>query len=804
MTISYNWLCDYLPVKPDPQALSIILTSIGLEVESLSSFESIKGGLKGVVTGEVLACEQHPNADKLKLTKVNIGEPEPLQIVCGAPNVAVNQKVIVATIGTTIYPVNGEPLTMKAAKIRGIESQGMICAEDEIGIGTSHAGIIILPGNIKPGTPAAAYFEAYNDWIYEIGLTPNRMDAMSHYGVAKDVCAYLSHHNQKETRPINIYNKEIKIEAKEKIEVKVENEDACQRYSGIVITGIEVKESPAWLKNKLTAIGQRTINNIVDITNFILHETGQPLHAFDLDAIKGKQVIVKTLPENTPFQTLDEKERKLSAEDLVICNAENGMCIAGVFGGLKSGVTVNTKAIFLESAWFNPVSIRKTSLRHDLRTEAANHFEKGVDISNTVNVLKRAAQLIVEVTGASIASEIIDVYPSPKTKEQVTLSFDYLKKLSGKKYDSTTIKNILDGLNFEIVNEDENSLTVAVPYNKPDISLAADLVEEIIRIDGLDNIEIPASITISPSINHLETKENLRSRLAGELTGMGFMEILTNSITNSAYYKNEALSNAVKMINSLSSELNIMRPSMLETGLETIAYNLNRKNTDLKLFEIGKTYFQKEPGAYLEEEKLALYITGDLQSKSWKHPQAKTDLFYLKGIVQSIITNLGFSNCSLISSDKQDELSISLNNKIIGSLQMVNSLQLQVFGIKQPVCYAEINFNLLLRSVERQNIVYEEVSKFPAVERDLAIVINKSVQYDEVSRLIDNLKLKKLQQIRLFDIYEGEKLGEGKKSMALNFIFSDTEKTLTDKEIDGLMNRLMQTFEKELSAEIRK
>ncbi|MBL7761968.1 MAG: phenylalanine--tRNA ligase subunit beta, partial [Chitinophagaceae bacterium] len=635
MTISYKWLCEYLPTSVttslEPERLSRILTSIGLEVESLEKFEEVKGGLNGLITGEVLEVSQHPNADKLKLTSVNIGNGSPLRIVCGAPNVAVGQKVIVATIGTTIYPSTGEALTMKLAKIRGEESQGMICAEDEIGLGTSHAGIMVLPADVKPGTPAAEYFKPYEDWIYEIGLTPNRMDAMSHWGVARDVCAYLSHHDKKDVKPKLPSNNAFKQDSSAiNLEVKVENTIACPRYSGVGIAGVSIKQSPKWLQEKLKAIGLRSINNIVDITNYIQHETGQPLHAFDADEIRGKKVIVKNLPEGTPFITLDEKERKLSKEDLMICDAEGGICIGGVFGGLHSGVTGKTKNIFLEAACFDPVTIRKTSFRHNLRTDAATRFEKGTDISNTVNVLKHAALMIKEICGGEIASPVVDIYPNQKNKTEVSLKYHYLKKLSGKNYHPDTVKNILTSLGFEIVKEGIDELRVAVPYHKPDISLPADIVEEVLRIDGLDNVIIPESITISPAIEQNYQKETYQEKIAGFLVGAGFNEIMTNSITNSAYFTEEELKTSVKMLNNLSAELDIMRPSMLETGLESVAYNLNRKNNNLRFFEFGRTYSITGAGKYNEQDHLCLYLTGNTHEDGWKHKGEKMDFYLLK------------------------------------------------------------------------------------------------------------------------------------------------------------------------------
>ncbi|HQW91598.1 MAG TPA: phenylalanine--tRNA ligase subunit beta, partial [Ferruginibacter sp.] len=642
MIISYNWLNEYMPEIIEPEKLSKILTSIGLEVESMEKYETIKGSLEGLLIGEVITCEKHPDADKLKITTVNTGNAEKLQIVCGAANVAVGQKVVVATIGTTIYPVTGDPVTMKKAKIRGVESQGMICAEDEIGLGESHAGIMILPDDSKVGMPAAGYFKLTNDFIFEIGLTPNRMDAMSHLGVARDVCAYLCHHTKKDTVVKTPFKNGFKPDNQGlQMEVIIENTEACQRYSGVSIEGVTVAESPGWLQQKLKSIGLRPINNIVDITNFILHESGQPLHAFDADAITGRKVIIKNLPEGTPFTTLDEKERKLAAEDLMICHAEAPMCIGGVYGGLQSGVSASTKNIFLESAWFNPIYIRKTSLRHGLRTDAATRFEKGVDISNTVHVLKRAAILIKEIAGGEIASDIIDVYPSPKQKTEVALKYHYLKKLSGKNYHGDAVKNILHSLGFDLLKEGADEMRFAVPFSKPDISMAADIVEEIMRIDGLDNVEIPNTISIAPAVETLAHEAAYTEKTAEYLAGSGFREIFTNSITNSAYYTDDVLQHTVKMINNLSEELNIMRPGMMETGLTSIAYNLNRKNNDLKFYEFGKTYMVNETGKYSEKNHLAIYVTGNKSAGSWKEKAGKADFYFMKAVFEKIMHVLG-------------------------------------------------------------------------------------------------------------------------------------------------------------------
>lgn len=808
MTISYNWLNEYLPEKIEPERLSKILTSIGLEVESLEKYEEIKGGLKGLVLGEVLESIQHPNADKLKLTKVNTGNGEPLQIVCGAPNVEAGQKVVIAPVGSTIYPGTGNPLTMKVARIRGVESYGMICAEDEIGIGTSHAGIMVLPADAKIGTTAADYFEPYEDWIFEIGLTPNRMDAMSHLGVARDVCAYLTFHEKKEFRVKWPFNNNFKADNnKLPISVSILNTKACPRYSGVSLSNVSVKESPEWLQHKLKAIGLRSINNIVDITNYILHETGQPLHAFDADQIAGNKIIVRNLPDNSVFITLDEKERKLHADDLMICNSKDGMCIAGVFGGISSGVTAQTKNIFLESAYFNPVDIRKTSFRHGLRTDAAARFEKGIDISNTVKVLKRAALLIKELAGGEISSEIVDVYPEEKEKTTVAIKYHYLKKLSGKNYHPDTLKNILQSLGFDILKEGIDELWVAAPFHKPDISLPADIVEEIIRIDGLDNIEISGSINITPAVEENFERETVREKISNQLAGAGFNQLMTNSITNAAYYAEEELIQAVKMINNLSEELNIMRLSMLETGLEAIAYNLNRKNNNLQFFEFGRTYKNKGIGKYQEQEHLCLYITGNTSENSWRVQPAKADIYFLKGITEKILqlTGIQLENSELFVSEKLAEgINGFINGEIVLQTGIVSQKTLTAFNIKQPVFFADFNWEILARYMVENKIKYREIQKYPAMVRDLAVVVPATLQYAEVEKIIHKLHMPKLKVFNLFDVFENEKLGAGKKSMAVSFTFSDEEKTLTDKEIDTWMNKIISSLEKEIAAEIRK
>ncbi|MCX6315737.1 MAG: phenylalanine--tRNA ligase subunit beta [Bacteroidetes bacterium] len=811
MTISYKWLCEYLPggdSTVDPERLSRILTSVGLEVESMQAYEEIKGGLKGLVIGEVLSTEKHPNADKLTLTKVNTGGAEPLQIVCGAPNVAAGQKVVVAPVGATIYPVTGDPLTMKVAKIRSVESHGMICAEDEIGMGTSHAGIMVLPEDLKPGTPAADYFQPYTDIIYEIGLTPNRMDAMSHWGVARDVCAYLCHHDKKDIRPKLPSTNGFKADNQSlPVTVQVENATACPRYSGISLANVTIQESPKWLQQKLKAIGLRPINNIVDITNFIQHETGQPLHAFDADKIACKKVVVKNLPEGTPFITLDEKERKLSAEDLMICDEQEGMCIAGVFGGLHSGVTHDTRNIFLESACFDGITLRKTSFRHGLRTDAATRFEKGTDISNTVQVLKRAAMLIKEIAGGELASDIVDIYPAPKPKMEVAVKWHFIKKLSGKNYHPDAVKDILRSLGFEVAKEGIDELRVTVPYHKPDISLPADLVEEIVRIDGLDNIEIPDAITITPSVEDNYSTEVLREKTANYLAGQGFCEMMTNSITNAAYFTEEELAGMVKMTNSLSAELNILRNSLFETALEVVAHNLNHRNQSLRLFEFGKAYATSGPGKYTESEKLCVVITGNNSEDNWKQKAVAADFYTLKGTVEAVLTLLGIRPDSIevqpvVKLD--NHIVYKLNNQVIAGAGEVNKKLLTKFGIKQPVYFAGFNWAQLVQLAGEQTNKVTELPRYPSVQRDLALVVAKELAWEQVQQTVQKLKLNKLTNIQLFDIFESDKLGAGKKSMAVSFTFLDDEKTLTDKEIDGWMGRIMTALEKDVQAEIRK
>ncbi|MDP9042231.1 MAG: phenylalanine--tRNA ligase subunit beta [Bacteroidota bacterium] len=811
MTISYHWLCDYFPdnllQKPAPELVSRILTSVGLEVESMRPYFSIQGNLEGLIVGEVLSVETHPHADKLKIVRVNTGSGENLQIVCGAANVAVQQKVVVALPGTTIYPDSGDPLQIKAAKIRGVESAGMLCAEDEIGVGTDHAGILVLPQNLDPGQAVADYFQPYSDYVFEIGLTPNHMDAMSHMGVARDICAYLSHRDQKDYQ-IRLPQVPDFIPANKlpEIQVVLENHTDCGRYSGLTMTGIRIAESPEWIRQKLKAVGIRPINNVVDITNFVLHETGQPLHAYDAAEIKGNKIVVKNLPAGTRFVTLDEKERKLFAEDLMICDAEKPLCIAGVFGGLNSGVKSTSSDLFLESAWFRPTAIRKTSFRHGLRTDAALHFEKGMDISGTLYALKRAAALIREFAGGQFSSPVIDQYPQPFQKTEIRLTFLYLKKLSGSDYDSGAVKNILTGLGFDILREGLNDIVVAVPFHKPDVQLPADLVEEIMRIDGYDQIDIPATISISPSVETGREPAALQEKIASFLSGNGFFEIFTNSITNSAYFSDQELSTSVRMINNLSADLNIMRPSLLETGLESISWNINRKNNDLRFFEFGKTYDSSQPGKYNEVNHCCLYLTGNLNQENWKGKPVPVDYYYLKGICNAICSLTGVKGETRNAEQEKLSGGLEIRNgkKIILSAGEVNNAVLRKFDIRQPVFFADIYWDNLLQAAAEAHIVFSELPRQVPVNRDLALIVKKSLPFETIEKTVHEIGLQKLRGVQLFDIFESEKLGADKKSMAISFTFLDNEKTLTDKEIDAMMNRIMKTAEEELKAEIRK
>lgn len=799
MIVSYKWLSGYLPEPVEPGKLSDILTSIGLEVEDLEAAEAVKGSLAGLVIGEVLTCERHPNADKLSLTTVNIGTGETLQIVCGAPNVTAGQRVVVAPVGATVHPTEGEPFLIKKAKIRGSESQGMICAEDEIGLGTDHDGIMVLPADAPIGTLAKDYFNIPEpDFAIHIGLTPNRSDAMSHIGVARDVCAYLTHHGGNKRYDVKLpeVNLSKPVNSKQDVTVNIQAADACPRYTGICIGNVKVAPSPEWLQQRLKTIGVRSINNVVDITNFVLHEYGQPLHAFDADKIGGKTINVRFLPQGATFVTLDEKERKLNDNDLMICDDKEGMCIAGVFGGMHSGVTDATTSIFLESAYFDARHIRRTSMHHGLRTDAATHFEKGVDINNVIPALERAAALIVEIAGGTITSDVIDVYAKPVEPVTVAVTYEYINRITGKEYEKSAVKNILTALGFGIANEDETTLTLNVPTNKADVKQPADIAEEVLRIDGLNNVMIPEKLNISlmkPMPNSRKTRE----KLANLLVGMGYREIVTNSIVNSKYYPERT--DLVRMLNSLSSELDVLRPSMLESGLEVIQYNANRKSSDLLLFEFGKTYFKTEAG-YKEQQQLAIFVTGNVREANWNGKPQKADTYYLKGVLQSLMEHSGISKATI--SYDEDKTLWKFKNEVICSISVVDDKRLQEFDIKQEVLFAEVYAEAWQKAATHK-IKYAEVPRFPAVQRDLAIVLDKSVTYLQVQQVTEQEKIDALQSFGLFDVFESEKLGADKKSYALNYTFQLQDRTLTDTETEQVMKQLMSAYKNKLNAQIR-
>lgn len=800
MTISYQWLLQYLPTPIPVGDLSNILTSIGLEVEAVETVESIKGGLNGLLIGEVLTCTKHPNADKLSVTTVNIGAESPVQIVCGAPNVATGQKVVVAPVGTTVHPTDGEPFLIKKAKIRGEESAGMICAEDEIGLGKSHDGIMILPPDAVVGTTARTYFGIpESDFAIHIGLTPNRSDANSHIGVARDVCAWLSHHHKAQYGVVSPTVSPASVQDMAPISVTILNPDACPRYTGLYIKNVSVTDSPKWLQEKLSTIGVRSINNVVDATNYVLHEYGQPLHAFDANKIEGNKIIVTCLEEGTSFIGLDDKERKLRAGDLMICDANGPIAMGGVFGGKDSGITTATTNVFLESAYFSPMHIRRSSLHHGLRTDAATHFEKGVDINNVLPALQRAATLITQIAGGQIAAATVDVYPTTLLPNTVNVSYNYIYKLSGKNYGKEPIKNILIALGFVIVAESDDQLTLEVPTNKPDVTQPADIVEEILRIDGLDNIAIPEKLNIS-LIKALPGDREMKQRIAQLLCGAGVQEIVTNSITNSKYYPEHT--SLVRMINSLSSELDVMRPSMLESGLEVIQYNCNRKSTDLALFEFGNIY-QQEVATYNQESRLAIWLTGNTTKGNWQQKATKNDIYYLKGLILNMMSYSGISNTSITYAETGAEIIWKWKNQTLCIVAKVTQERLNLFDIKQEVFFADINWDLWAKASASARIKYTEVPKFPNVNRDLAIVIDKQTTYQQVQDVTAQLKISELKSFGLFDIFESEKLGQDKKSYALNYTFQLNDRTLTDAETEDLMKKLSDAYKNKLGALIR-
>ncbi|MFY7669857.1 phenylalanine--tRNA ligase subunit beta [Tenacibaculum sp. MEBiC06402] len=808
MKISYNWLQQFLQLDWSPEKTGELLTDLGLEVEGIELKESIKGSLNGVVVGEVLTCVKHPNADKLKVTTVNLGNGEPVQIVCGAPNVDAGQKVPVATIGTMLYDEKGEGFKIKKGKIRGEESQGMICAEDELGLGSSHDGIMILSEDLVPGTPCAEVFKIETDHVFEIGLTPNRADAMSHYGVARDLRAGLM---QKDVN-LELISPSVSDfhvdERRLKIDIEVEDKELIPRYCGITITDVEVKESPEWIKNRLKAIGIAPKNNVVDITNYVLHELGQPLHAFDASKIRGNKVVVKTLEQGTKFVTLDEVERELSSEDIMICDAEdNPLCIGGVFGGLKSGVTENTTTVFLESAYFNPVAIRKTAKRHGLNTDASFRFERGIDINQTKYALKRAALLIEEYAGGKLSSDILDFFPEKVDDFEVFLSFDSVYRLIGQEIPKETIKKILASLEIKINSVTEAGLGLVIPSYRVDVQREADIIEEILRVYGYNNIEFSHKLNASISFDD-DTQVKVENTVANQLVAMGFNETMSNSLTKEDYIElSEDLNTNfnVEMLNPLSSDLKVMRQSLLFSGLESIAYNINRKNNSLKFFEFGKTYHKYESG-YEEQKHLTLFVTGNRTKDTWRLDNKLSDFFYLKGVIKSLFGRLGLTNLKTtpVKSDVFSEgLALSLGKTKLVDFGVVKRSVLKEFSIKQEVIFADIKWDVILPLVGKKKIKVSDLPKFPSVKRDLALLLDEKVEFKELYNLAFQSERKLLKEVDLFDVYQGKNLPEGKKSYAVSFVLQDENKTLNDKQIDKIMQKLQQTFEKNVGAELR-
>ncbi len=824
MKISYNWLKDYVALDLSPERISVLLTDCGLEVEGLEKVESIKGGLEGLVIGEVLTCVKHPNADTLSITTVDVGGENPLNIVCGASNVAAGQKVVVATVGTTLYSNDDSSFVIKKAKKRGELSEGMICAEDEIGLGNSHDGIMVLDNSAVPGTPAKKYFDIEEDYVFEIGLTPNRSDAMGHIGVALDLKALYNTLKDEDIvagKSLNIPSvAAFKVDnTSYPVEVIIEDEAACPRYCGLTMTGVEVKESPDWLKNRLNAVGIRPINNIVDISNYVLMETGHPTHVFDGNEIKGDKVLIRKPAKGTKFTTLDEVERTLCGDDLMICNAEEGMCIAGVFGGITSGVKEGTSKIFIESAYFDAATVRKTAKFHTLQTDASFRFERGADVNNTVYALKRVALMIKELAGGEISSEIVDVYPNKIPETIVDVHYATVWKIIGKNIPKEEIKTILLETDIRILEENDERLKLQIPSNKVDVTREIDVIEEILRIYGYNNIALSDEIHSSLSYASRPDKDKLRNLISDFLSSNGFAEIMNNSLTKSSYVEmTEHLSadNNIAMLNPLSRDLDVLRQSLLFGGLENVAYNLNRKAVDLKFYEFGKTYqvfknedVQKPLDQYKEEDHLAIFISGNTQKESWIGEVKTTDFFYLKSFVENILRRLGVNMKNLKKASVQndvfaDGLVYNFKKRMLVEFGSVSKKILKGMEIKQAVYYANFNWDLLIELIKFNKIQFVPTPKFPAVRRDLALVLDKSVSYQQVEEIAWKYGGKLLKEVNLFDIYDGEKIEAGKKSYSISFMLQNPEKTLKDKEIDKLMRKLMSAYERELNALIRK
>jgi phenylalanyl-tRNA synthetase beta chain len=824
MNISYKWLKEYVDFDLTPQQVCDALTSTGLEVDSLEEVQSIRGGLKGLYVGKVLTCELHPNSDHLHVTTVDLGKGEPSQIVCGAPNVAAGQKVIVADLGCVLYDGDKE-FVIKKSKLRGVESCGMICAEDEIGIGTSHEGIIVLPEEAVVGTPAAEYYQLESDWLIEIDITANRADALSHWGVARDLYAWLKQNGYETSlhRPavdgFPVDNHDLPID------VVIENTEACHRYACVSVTDCEVKESPEWLKKKLTTIGLRPINNIVDITNYVMMAYGQPLHCFDADMVKGHKIVVKTMPEGTPFMTLDGVEHQLSERDLAICNAEEPMCIAGVFGGKGSGTYETTRNVVLESAYFHPTWIRKSARRHGLSTDASFRFERGVDPNGTIYALKQAALLCKELAGGKISMEVRDEYPVKMDNPRVTLEFDYVNTLIGKTIPVEIIKSICESLEMKVLAETAESLELEVPAYRVDVTRPCDVVEDILRIYGYNNVEIPTQLKSSLVIKGEEDrKHKLQNLVSEQLVGAGFNEILNNSLSKTSYYEKDSLS-CVRIMNPLSADLGVMRQTLLYGGLESVEYNVKRKAQNLRFFEFGNVYHKQEKVAnenqdsknadwlsangYSEENMLGLWVTGKRVEGSWAHPDEDSTYYELNAYVQNILKRIGMKPGMMVakkSANPNFSVAVVLENrggKKLIEMGILSKKLLKQFDLSQPVYFAELNWTQLMKATRKNEVLYTEIPKHPAVSRDLALLVDNNVEFAQIEQIARQAEKKLLRRVELFDVYEGEKLPAGKKSYAVNFILQDTEKTMNDKQIDAIMQKLIASLKKQLNAELR-
>lgn len=821
MNISYKWLKEYVDFDLTPQEVCDALTSEGLEVDALEEVQSIRGGLKGFYVGKVLTCEMHPNSDHLHVTTVDLGKGEPQQIVCGAPNVAAGQKVIVADLGCVLYDGDKE-FQIKKSKLRGVESNGMICAEDEIGVGNDHSGIIVLPEDAPVGQPAAEYYHLESDWLIEVDITANRADALSHWGVARDLYAWLIQNGYKTSlhRPdceaFTVDNHDLPVD------VVIENNEACKRYACVSVTDCEVKESPEWLKNKLNTIGLRPINNIVDITNYVMMAYGQPLHCFDADMVTGHQIVVKTMPEGTPFVTLDGEEHKLSDRDLAICNAEEPMCIAGVFGGKGSGTYETTRNVVLESAYFHPTWIRKSARRHGLSTDSSFRFERGIDPNGTIYALKQAAILCKELAGGKVSMEIKDVYPEPLPNFDVDLKYDYVHQLIGKEISHETIKSIVTSLEMVIKSEDAEGLKLEVPAYRVDVQRPCDVVEDILRVYGYNNVEMPEQLKSSLVIKGEEDQKHKLENLVGEqLVGAGFNEILNNSLSKSAYYDDELNSypadRLVRIMNPLSSDLNVMRQSILFGGLESIAHNANRKNPNLRFFEFGNTYqhfnekadFENPMKAYVEETHLGIWVTGKRVEGSWAHPDEQSSFYELKAYVLNILKRIGLPFGAIMFKESQNNIfskGIAIENrggKMLVEMGIVTHALQKKFGIDNEVYFADCHWAQLMKAVRKQKVGFKEISKYPAVSRDLALLIDNDVEFARIEQIAYAAERKLLKKVELFDVYEGKNLPAGKKSYAVNFILQDEQKTLNDKAIDAVMQKIIQSLKKQLNAELR-